>query len=60
MLSLDKINKSYRSAAQLMDLLHALNQEGLTILIVTHEHDIAERAHRTIVLRDGRIMSPGT
>ena len=49
-----------QTSYQLMDLLHALNQEGLTILIVTHERDIAERAHRTIVLRDGRIMSPGT
>jgi len=48
-----------QTSYQLMDLLHTLNQEGLTILLVTHEHDIAERAHRTIVLRDGRIMSAG-
>ncbi len=42
---------------QLMDLLQALNQEGLTIVVVTHEHDIAERTRRTIVLRDGAIVS---
>jgi putative ABC transport system ATP-binding protein len=49
---------SYR----LMDLFQALNREGLTIIIVTHEHDIAARTQRTIRLRDGRIdsgTSPG-
>jgi putative ABC transport system ATP-binding protein len=44
---------------QLMELFQALNREGLTILIVTHEHDIAERAHRTILFRDGRIVATG-
>lgn len=42
---------------QLMDLFQSLNQEGLTILVVTHEHDIAERTRRTIVLRDGQIVA---
>ena len=41
---------------QLMDLFQELNQEGLTIVVVTHEHDIAERTRRTIILRDGRIV----
>lgn len=45
--------RSYR----LMDLFQELNQEGLTIVVVTHEHDIAERTRRTIVLRDGCIVS---
>jgi putative ABC transport system ATP-binding protein len=44
---------SYR----LMDLFQALNAEGLTIVIVTHEHDIAGRTQRTIRLRDGRVES---
>jgi putative ABC transport system ATP-binding protein len=44
---------SYR----LMDLFQALNAEGLTIVIVTHEHDIAARTQRTIRLRDGRVES---
>lgn len=48
--------RSYR----LMDLFQELNEEGLTIVVVTHEHDIAERTRRTIVLRDGRIVSPAS
>jgi putative ABC transport system ATP-binding protein len=44
---------SYR----LMDLFQELNAEGLTIVIVTHEHDIAGRTQRIIRLRDGRVES---
>jgi putative ABC transport system ATP-binding protein len=43
---------SYR----LMDLLGEINDEGITIVVVTHEKDIAERTHRTIRLRDGRVV----
>ena len=42
---------------EIMGLIHDLNAEGATILLVTHEHDIADQAARTIVLRDGRIES---
>ncbi|MBN2193368.1 MAG: ABC transporter ATP-binding protein [Polyangiaceae bacterium] len=44
-----------QTSYELMDLFEELNAAGLTVLIVTHEHDIAERAHRIVRLRDGRI-----
>jgi putative ABC transport system ATP-binding protein len=43
---------SYR----LMELLREINAEGITIVVVTHEKDIAERTQRIIRLRDGRVV----
>jgi putative ABC transport system ATP-binding protein len=42
---------SYR----LMDLFREIHQQGITIIIVTHERDISERTDRRIVLKDGRV-----
>jgi putative ABC transport system ATP-binding protein len=42
---------SYR----LMDLLREIHGLGMTVVVVTHEHDIAARTDRTIRLRDGRV-----
>jgi putative ABC transport system ATP-binding protein len=45
-------------SAEIMDLLKALNQErGITVVMVTHEPDMAEYGTRTIIFRDGRIIS---
>jgi putative ABC transport system ATP-binding protein len=45
------------TAADIMALFDELHADGQTILLVTHEHDIAEHAHRTVTLRDGLVSS---
>ncbi len=42
---------------QVMDLLTELNQEGITIVLITHDLDVAKRAKRRISLKDGKIIS---
>jgi putative ABC transport system ATP-binding protein len=42
-------------AAQIMELLEEINIRGTTIVMVTHDPDLAQRAHRRVHIRDGRI-----
>ncbi len=44
---------------EIMDLLTALNREGRTIILVTHETSVARRARHQIVMKDGLIHSEG-
>lgn len=46
-----------KTSYEIMELFEKLHAEGNTIILVTHEHDIAERAHRVITIRDGQIES---
>lgn len=50
-------NLDTRTSAEIMGLFEALNESGITIMMVTHELDIAAYCKRIIVMRDGRIIS---
>ncbi len=50
-------NLDTESSREIMDVLRGLNQEGITIILVTHEADIAKYAAREILLKDGQIVS---
>jgi len=50
-------NLDSNSTAEIVSIFRQLNQEGITVVIVTHETDIAAQTHRTIRLHDGRIIS---
>ncbi len=45
-----------RTSIEIMALLQRLNREGITIVLVTHEHDVAGFAGRIINFRDGRVV----
>ncbi len=48
-------NLDSRTAVEIMEVLQQLNERGLTIVLVTHEHDIAQFARRVIIFRDGTL-----
>jgi putative ABC transport system ATP-binding protein len=53
-------NLDSRTSVEVMEILQSLNRQGLTIVLVTHEHDIAQFARRSIVFRDGKIRRDET
>jgi putative ABC transport system ATP-binding protein len=52
-------NLDTATSAEIMDMLGQLNDAGKTIIMVTHEEDIAEHAKRIIRMRDGQIIQDG-
>jgi putative ABC transport system ATP-binding protein len=53
-------NLDTRTGVEIMELLQRLNREKkITILLITHDHDIAEYSDRTINVRDGRVVHDG-
>jgi putative ABC transport system ATP-binding protein len=49
-------NLDTETARQMFELLAELNRQGKTVLYVTHDPDLARRAPRRVVIRDGRVM----
>ncbi len=50
-------NLDRHSAEEIMDLIEKMNAEGLTLIVVTHDPAIAQRAGRIIRLEDGRVVA---
>lgn len=48
-------NLDSRTSVEIMDIFQTLNDQGLTIVLVTHEPDIAQFAKRELVFRDGKV-----
>jgi len=48
-------NLDTRTSVEIMEIFQRLNEGGLTVVMVTHEHDVAQFAKRVIVFRDGTI-----
>ena len=48
-------NLDSRTSVEVMALFQELNDQGITIILVTHEHDVAQYARRIIEMRDGQI-----
>jgi putative ABC transport system ATP-binding protein len=53
-------NLDSRTSVEIMEIFQNLNEKGLTIVLVTHEHDIAQFAKRVLVFRDGKIRKDET
>jgi putative ABC transport system ATP-binding protein len=50
-------NLDSASGAAILDLFGELNAEGVTLMVVTHDPEVARRSDRTIEIRDGRVFS---
>ncbi|AXQ29335.1 ABC transporter ATP-binding protein [Solimonas sp. K1W22B-7] len=50
-------NLDSATSLEVMALLQSLGRSGITVILVTHEHDIAEYAARNIVMKDGQVIS---
>lgn len=52
-------NLDSRASVEIMALFNELNQQGITVVLVTHEPDVAAQARRVLTVRDGLLASDG-
>jgi putative ABC transport system ATP-binding protein len=50
-------NLDTRTGEQIMEIFRGLNEQGVTVIMVTHEAEIAQQARRIVQMRDGKILS---
>ena len=50
-------NLDSNSTTEIMQILRELHSEGRTVILITHDNEIAEQADRVIKIRDGKIVS---
>jgi putative ABC transport system ATP-binding protein len=53
-------NLDTKTGQQIMDIFHELHSGGITVVIVTHEMDVAVQANRIIQMRDGKVLDDST
>jgi len=50
-------NLDSRTSLEIMDVFQKLNEQGITIIMVTHELDIARHTKRNVIMRDGLVVA---
>ena len=53
-------NLDVKNIDRILDLLGSLIKEGITVVLVTHDLSVAEKAHRVISMREGRVQEDRT
>lgn len=53
-------NLDSKTGSEVLEIFKELNEKGQTIVVITHERDIAKQSHRTITIKDGEIESDST
>ena len=51
-------NLDTKTGEEILEIFDTLNRQGNTLILVTHDHAVAQRAHRIITLVDGQIVTP--
>ena len=49
-----------QSTKEILELLHKINETGSTVIVITHEEEVARAARRMIRLRDGQVVEDTT